>query len=294
MLTSLRPKGTEMADARASRSARREEAREIARRERERAARRGRLLKILVPIVVVVVLVGAGVGVGVAIASSAPAAAPTGAGPANMITGGIQFAGRGGAFTVEKTAGLTRGETPKPVATTNADGTPKIVTYVDFACPGCQAFEAENAAYLHQLVASGKATLEVHPIAILDQHYQTSRYASRANNAGACVADLDPDRFYDVMTQMYAKQPQEGSAGLTNAQIVDVVHGAGVTDPKVDACIRGETFKAFVAGRTAAAGNDPTLRNPADGGFYTPTVLVDGKYYTGRTDDFQKYVDALL
>ncbi|GMA93467.1 hypothetical protein GCM10025881_02910 [Pseudolysinimonas kribbensis] len=229
-----------MSDQHRSRDQRREVARELARRERERAERRRRLLRILVPIIVVVVLVGAGTGVAVAVAVASNRPAPsTSAGPANMITGGIQFTGEGGRFTVVKTAGLRKGQRPEPVATSNADRVPRIVTYIDFSCPGCKAFEAANSGYLKKLVADGRATLEVHPIAILDTHYQTSRYSSRANNVGACVADLAPDRFYDVMHEMYAEQPEESTAGLTNDRLVAVVHQAGLNDPAVDRCIQG-------------------------------------------------------
>jgi protein-disulfide isomerase len=281
-------------DERLTKNQRREQARELARKEREKAQRRERLLKILVPVVVAVVLIGAGTGVAVAIASQ-PKPAPISAnGPKNMIGDGIVLTGENGKIVAARSAGLKKGQSPSPIPTDSSAGAPiHITTYVDWACPVCKSFEETNATYISSLVKSGKAVLQVMPVAIVDRSYQSSRYASRANNAAACVANYDPDSFLTVQKKFYDKQPAEGTTGLTNGQIVALVQQAGLNDDKVTSCINGESFKDWVAAATQRATTDPTLQGTQ--GFGTPTVFVNGQQYTSITADnatFKAFVES--
>ena len=45
---------------------------------------------------------------------------------------------------------------PSPVATTNADGAAKVVTYIDWACPVCKQFEASYSKDILSRVARGQ------------------------------------------------------------------------------------------------------------------------------------------
>ncbi|MFW8745040.1 DsbA family protein, partial [Mesorhizobium japonicum] len=259
-----------MPEERLTKNQRREQARELARKEREKAQRRERLTKILVPVIVVVALIAVAVTTTVIIVNQ-PKPAPIAAnGPKNMISDGIVFTGQNGTIVATKTAALTKGETPTPVPTDTSAGAPiHITTYIDWACPYCKAFEQANSAYIQKLVESGAAVLQVMPVAIVDRSYQSSRYASRANNAAACVANYDPDQFLAVQQTFYNDQPAEGTSGLTNSQIATLVKNAGVNDDKVTACINGESFKNWVVSATQRALADPTIQGPQ--GFGTPT-----------------------
>lgn len=106
--------------------------------------------------------------------------------------------------------------------------TNNITTYVDFLCPVCNRFEQTSAATIKQQVDSGKATLQVQPVAILDNNTSPTGYSSRAGSAMYSVTIHDYAHAYDFMQAMYANQPQEGSAGLTDDQIIDVAKTAGV------------------------------------------------------------------
>jgi protein-disulfide isomerase len=283
-------------EERLNKNQRREQARELARKEREKAQRRARLTKILVPIVVAVVLIAVGTGVGVAIALQPKPAPASANGPKNMIGDGIVLTGQDGKIVATRSAGLKKGETPSPVPTDTAAGAPvHITTYVDWACPVCQAFEESNSSYISGLVSSGKAVLQVMPVAIVDGSYQSSRYASRANNAAACVANYDPDSFLKVQKQFYDDQPPEQSNGLSNGKIAGLVKKAGLNDDKVTACINGESFKNWVAAATARATSDPTLQGAQ--GFGTPTVFVNGQRYSpsdiSSAAEFKTFVESV-
>ena len=279
-----------MPDDRLSKNQRRDQARELARIERERAKRRERLLRWAIPSGVTVVILAIIAVVVVVVVSSAPAP-QTKAGPKNMITDGILFTGVDGKMVPTTTGAIPAKGTPSPVPTDYASGVANIVTYVDFSCPACQAFEEANSAQIQKLVASGKATLEVHPVAILDSHY-TTPYSTRSNNVAACVANYAPDSFYSVMQAMYTSQPTEGTAGLTNGQIIQVVHKSGLTNGNVDKCINGLSFKSWVTAATTRVANTPSLA-AAGGGFATPTVLINGQRYTGSTTDASAFAAAV-
>lgn len=286
-----------MPEQRLTKNDKREQAREAARQAREKQKRAERIRRWVIPTSVTVAVLAIATVVFLVVSTSSPTATQTSAGPKNMISDGILFTGSGGAMVATKTAAIKAKSTPTPNPLSD-DGVAHIVTYVDFSCPACQAFEAANSDTIKSLVEQGTATLEVHPIAILDTHYLTSKYSTRANNVGACVANYSPDDFYAVMGQMYADQPTEGTSGLTNNQIVSLVHKAGLTNASVDSCIRGEKFESWVTAATSRALNSP-LPNSASGAAVTgtPTVLVNGQTYTGSITDpttFTTFIQTVL
>jgi protein-disulfide isomerase len=209
-----------------------------------------------------------------------------------MISDGIVFTGKDGKAVPTLTPGIKKGDDPQPATTSTGAGDPvHITTYVDWACPVCKSFEETNFSQIQDMVKAGTAVLEVKPVSIVNRSYTGERYADRINNAAACVANYDPDSFLAVEKAVYDNQPAEGTAGLSNSQIISQIHKAGLDDPKVDACIRGESFKKWVSATTARATGDPSLIQPGSQGFGTPTILLNGKLLSG-SDFTQSMTDA--
>jgi len=273
---------------------RREEAREKARIEREAEKKRQRRNKIflqggigaaVVAIVVIIVLVVVGNG------ASSGGGGGSNKAPKNLANGGILFTGADGSITATTT--------PAPKASTvdvapkSADstaGVANIVTYIDWACPVCQSFEKAYSSDITDLVKSGKATLDVHPISIVDRSYLSSRYASRAANAAMCVANFAPQKFLDAQTQFYDNQPAEGSNGLTNTQIKGLLKDAGVGTDAINNCVDKETYKNWVTTISQKTSTDKSLLS-SDGSFGTPTVFVNGKRWP-NSGDFKEFITA--
>ncbi|MEP6842285.1 MAG: thioredoxin domain-containing protein [Pseudolysinimonas sp.] len=279
-----------MPDSRASKGDKREAAREQARMAREKQARQDKLRRWLIPSGVTVVVLAIVAVVVLVVSMSGPAPQTT-VGPKNMVTDGILFTGRDGTAVATRTAALKPKQLPSAAA--SPSGPAQIISYVDWSCSACKAFETTNSHWIEDQVASGKATLEVRPIAILNQLYQGSQYSQRANNAAACVADLDPDAFLTVQDEMYARQPAETSTGLTNDQIIAVIHHAGVRDSNVDACIKGLTFDSWVTAASGRFTSNGSFVNPVTGRQGTPTIFVNGQFYTGSINDasvFESFV----
>jgi protein-disulfide isomerase len=272
-----------VAQERLTKDQRREQARELARLEREarlKAQARNRILIRAGVTLGIVALLGGIVG-GIWLATR-----PEGPGPVNMASDGILFTGTDdGEVEAVQTGAVPADGTPVTTDPDAYDVPARIVTYLDYGCPYCNQFETTNGAQIEELVAAGYATLEVHPISILDRVFAGSEYPTRAANAMACVAAEEPNAFLDANAALFANQPAEGTEGLTDDGIREILDGAGALNDEVSACIGDRRYEGWVVAATERATSDPDLANPDTGNFGTPTVLVNGVRYTGPLDD---------
>ena len=260
---------------------RREEAREAARVQREKSAKRKKTLRWVIPVVASVAILAIVAGVVWAVIALQPAPKKE-AGPLNMISDGILFEADGdGGVQHVTTKAIAKGGDPVP--TTPREGILNIVTLVDFSCPACKAFEEAYSESILDLVAQDQATLEVHPVSILDYRGYTTDYATRANNVGACVANYSPENFLDVMAAMYAQQPSEGGPGLGNSSLVEVVTSTGLDNDEVNQCVLDESFTPWVTAATDRSG----VRG-------TPTVIINGTQWDANAAEFPDFVNSEL
>jgi protein-disulfide isomerase len=276
-------------DGRLSKNERREAARVKAKQLRERHKKKERqhkfvlqgsiILGSLAIIAVVTLLIVNGIR-------------PQGPGPLNMLSDGIKI---GKNFEAVKTPALQAGK--KPIANTTDSASPviNIQIYVDYLCPICGAFEAENSAQIATLVKSGAATLEIHPISILNNSSQGTQYSTRAANAVACVANYDPNHFFDFSAALFVDQPKEGTSGLTNEQLFKRAQSVGVTSANdIQSCINEVRFKTWVTDGTARALNGPIPNSNLAAVKGTPTVIVNGQQFNYSTpfnkDEFAAFI----
>jgi protein-disulfide isomerase len=259
------------------------EAREITRQPQEAGDRRTWRRRALLPLVAssaVIIVAGA------VLAAFALRPGPTpAAGPRNMESGSIVVTGADGAVRVELSSALRAGEDPTVTAWDLDDDRTHVQTFIDWACPACEAFEAQYGEALLRRVAAGEATLEIFPVAILDHQYTTD-YSTRAANAAACFADRAPDRFLSAQAAMFAHQPEEGGPGLSTDEIIEVLHNEGIQEDSVDSCIRASTFADWVAEQTARITADPRAQTTSPNGtkgFSTPTIVADGTTWDRTT-----------
>lgn len=168
-------------------------------------------------------------------------------------------------------------------AGTTNEGAKTLDVYVDYMCPICGQFEQTNSASIAEMREAGDITLVVHPVAILDRASQGTEYSTRAASASAWVADKAPEQFSAFHDALFASQPAENTAGLSDEQIAQVAEQAGVPADVAAGITDGDakdTFEEWVAASTEAATSDEALAN-AQGGFGTPTVLIDGERFEG-------------
>ncbi|MEV0950548.1 thioredoxin domain-containing protein [Promicromonospora sp. NPDC050249] len=169
------------------------------------------------------------------------------------------------------------------VAGTENEGAKTLDVYVDYMCPICKQFETMNAASIAEMREAGDLTLVVHPVSILDRASQGTEYSTRAASAAAWVADQAPEQFAAFHDAMFASQPAENTPGLSDEQIAQVAEQAGVPADAAAGIASGEahdTYKEWVSASSEVAGSTESLLN-AEGGFGTPTVVIDGERFEG-------------
>src|SRR3990170_8031483 len=229
-----------------SKNQRREAAREKARILREQQKKKDRRGRFILQGSIILVSLAIIATVTLIIVNSIRPPRP---GPLNMLSDGIVI---GTNFEAETTSALKAGD--EPVASTPDPEMIAIQIWLDYQCPVCDAFETANSEQLSTLVEQGIATIEIHPVAILDSQSLGTRYSTRAANAAACVANFSPNSFYDFSGLLFENQPEEGTSGLTDDELVGISEDAGVSRAsRVAECITDQNFKNWVADATQRA-----------------------------------------
>jgi protein-disulfide isomerase len=152
------------------------------------------------------------------------------------------------------------------VATKPGSTEPKVqlVTYEDFLCPVCGAFESMYAQTINQLIDSGQIAVDYTLVSVLGQH-KTSSYSVRAGAAGYCVADADTAAFRRFHAALFANQPDElGTSFPGDDQLIAQAAAAGATGSVPD-CVHSGKYLDMV--------NNAAENANIEG---TPTVYLNG------------------
>jgi len=114
---------------------------------------------------------------------------------------------------------------PEVPALGNPDGDVTVVEYFDYQCPICKHFEVEAGAALDQMVAKNQITLVYHPLAFLDRMSST-QYSTRSAASSGCASDRG--QFLPYTKALFNNQPAEGSNGLSDDRLVQMLKAEGV------------------------------------------------------------------
>ncbi|MBT2566009.1 thioredoxin domain-containing protein [Arthrobacter sp. ISL-85] len=275
-------------EVRKSKAERTAEAREKARLIREAQVKKDKRNKLLIGWGIVAAVVAILVVVALVVTNSLKQNGPVadqGPVPANAnVHGGVTLLANTGIAKTEPATvdAASVGDAPKtppaevvaPGAEAEAGKPVKVVLYVDFICPVCKNFESQYNDQLTSLRNDGKITVEYRPLGFLDSRSSTN-YSSRAANAAACVANTAPEKYADYFNALYAQQPAEGSAGLSDNDLKKMASDMGVN---IGSCVDDKTYRPYVKYTTKEAA--------AIGVTGTPTVFVDGKQW-GKGDSAQ-------
>jgi protein-disulfide isomerase len=218
-----------------SKRAAQKEAARVIREQLARERRRRRTLWTSIVAVAVLVIAG-GIGYGVYAAQHKSSFAT----PPGSVANGTGFATGSGPATVD--------------------------VYEDFLCPHCKEFEDASGSAVEQLASQGKARVIYHPIAILDGA-STTNYSTRSAAAAGCAGA--EGKFREYAKALFAQQPSEGSAGLSDDQLVQIGTSIGLSESSFGTCVRDGTYKSWVQHVTDEAS--------AAGVTGTPTVKVNGR-----------------
>ena len=194
-----------------------------------------------------------------------------------LIVGGVTTALRGRNDTSGRTPANvpanTVGKYGVPVGSASAPV--KVVLYEDFMCPICGQLEAASRATFQKDIDQGKVQFQYHVLNFLDNRSSTE-YSSRAANALAVVLNSAgpkaAKKFHDLL---YEHQPEEGSAGLSDKQLVAYAVQAGANRATAAAGIGDRKFQSWVDNVDNAASKANVTG--------TPTAVIDGKTVQWRS-----------
>lgn len=142
-----------------------------------------------------------------------------------------------------------------------------LEVYEDYLCPNCKTFKDVNAAQFDAWVEDGTAKVIYRPVSILDRA-STDEYSTRALNAVAAVSDTAPAAFEEFHAALFANQPAEGGAGLSDEQLIQLAVAAGADEETITPAITEQTFAPW-----AAAVTEEFSQKGFTG---TPTLVVNG------------------
>ncbi len=269
-------------EARKSKAERTSEAREKARLIREAQLKKDKRNKLLIGWGIVVAVVAILAVVALVVTTTMQQNAPVadqGPTPANgNVNGGITLLANTEVAKLESATvdAASVGEPPEtvpanvvaPGAEAEAGQPVKVVLYVDFICPVCKNFEAQYNEQLTKLRNEGKISVEYRALGFLDNR-STTNYSSRAANAAACVVNESPEKYAEFVDSLFANQPAEGGAGISDNDLKKMATDIGAKP--IDTCVDEKTYRPFVKFTTKQAA--------AIGVTGTPTVFVDGQQW---------------
>lgn len=209
---------------------------ELAEKRRQEGERRVRLASAACG-VGLVALVAAGIGI-----QSSRIPTPTGPAPTGAVLA----------------TGVTVGQATAPIT---------LDLWEDPQCPVCAQFEQQVGGQISTWLDQGTVKVNYHVISFLDRASST-RYSSRAANALYASAQVSPDAFAKYHGLLFANQPAEGSAGLTDDKLIELAGQAGASSEATAQAIRSGTYDDFVTRIT-----DQSSKDGVNG---TPTVKVNG------------------
>lgn len=164
--------------------------------------------------------------------------------------------------------------TPDAIVIGNEAAPVTVDLWIDMQCPACKQYEAQAEDTLQKDVIAGDVILHVHPTAILNRMSSTN-YSSRAGNAVVCGAEQG--KFTAFKNALFAYQPAENSAGLTDKKLIQIGVAAGLDEASLTTCVNKTEQTKWIETSTKAF---------ADKGYNsTPTVLVNGKQMQQGTLD---------
>jgi len=303
-----------MAEQKLTKNQRREQAREQARLAREAEKKREKRNRLFLQGGVVLGVLAILAVVALILTQSMK---PAGPGPENMASGGVTFTKD---LKVVPTAGLAEGANRKAPAVDRSKLPLDMTLFVDYMCPACGNFEQTYGTMLEPFVGSGDVNLTVYPINFLDASSMGTEYSTRAANLVSCVVDQQPDAAFKLHNLLLSEavQPEEGTTGLTDDQLLEQAKAAGAdVNTELKQCVKDKRYADFIDGNTKQAlevgvlgladgarlvrasqtqlsGKEESDLQPADQPqrvVSTPTVIVNGQqWYSPRDGDLQNYL----
>lgn len=149
--------------------------------------------------------------------------------------------------------------------------------YEDFLCPACRSFEDSYGKDIEQHVQDGTVQVRYHMLPMLNDRSDPPGYSLDSANAGLCAADAG--KFPQFHLSLFGAQPEEGSRGWDNGQLVKLGKDLGATSSSFESCVDSGEYDSLIQTNFDKVRETPYLQQDFDGqkGFGTPTIAVGEK-----------------
>ncbi|MCY4541843.1 MAG: DsbA family protein [Rhodobacteraceae bacterium] len=157
-----------------------------------------------------------------------------------------------------------------------------VTEYASLTCPHCASFHARVFPTLKQnYIDTGKIRYEV-----VEVYF--NRYGLIASVVARCGG---PDKYFDLIDLMYAKQPEWSSQPTGNKMLMrlsSLARSVGVSEEQLNQCIRDEEMV-----ETLVSGSDKLMSR--HGISSTPSFVINGKTYKNMSyDEMAGIIDEAL
>jgi protein-disulfide isomerase len=164
-----------------------------------------------------------------------------------------------------------------------------VYEYIDPQCPYCQQFETQAMpSLIERYVRTGKAKVELRPLAFIGPDSQTGR--------AALIAGGEQDRMFNVAQLLFLNQGAENGGWLSDDLVRRVAAGIPGVDVQRFVSDAGSTAVADegaafdAAARAAGVNSTPTILVAKTGGEPTLVALTDPT----DSDSVAKAIDTAL
>jgi protein-disulfide isomerase len=171
-----------------------------------------------------------------------------------------------------------------------------IDIYLDYLCPYCKMFEETQAETLKNVsTMNDNVIITYYPVPFLGE------YSTATSNAITCVAEYQPETFWEANKALFTIQPEEGSGRASREReiqslISDLFKTLKVNE-EVAICVNDMRFKDYLFESAVALSNNPapfTQNIIVDG---TPFIIVNGEVlppqYIMDPDGMFSYIDNI-
>ena len=173
-----------------------------------------------------------------------------------------------------------------------AGTTPPVVVTIteDFQCPACHQFEQLMGPTLAGFHSNPAVAIDYVSINMLERA-STTAYSTRAANASMCVAEKTGSgnefaQWLEYHNLLFANQPPEGGAGLTNSVLIQLAKDAGVEG--IDNCVTELSYRSWINENTQKVMAAPEFKG-------TPSVKINGESVDiGSATELQDKVNAAI
>lgn len=160
------------------------------------------------------------------------------------------------------------------------DAPVRIITFIDFQCPGCASFAAQIEPLLRQqYVQTGRAQIIYYdfPIPSIHPHAFVAARAARCAN--------EQDRFWEYHDVLLGRQSLWSGAGSVIGTFVDYAEELGLDRGAFESCLRSDRYADTVTA-SMLLGQQLNVRA-------TPTIFVNNRIANFSSwSDLRALIDA--